>query len=513
MPVTPLTAIVRNVLYRSHQMKSALASRKVASVPALTQTTDGRSAASLFLEFFTSRLAASAFSLGTFVLVTRGTTIETAGIYITAISYALLISILLDLGTGTHLVRKSVDGDPRREVTVFVATRAFLTSIAIVIGAVGVLVIFPPAAQPSGFASLAYVAGSAYAIAAPVGQLVGSARAFRAFTLIHGVGAFASILAVVMLIDDPSPTLLVAMYSASSIVSAVCAFVWVRRHMARIPLTQVSPAVRSNLREVVMLGTASGAAAIYDRIDQALVLRIAGSASSAYYGLATRITFQARLIPSSVQQSIISLLAHRLRTEGGLSPGEQRLIASTSMRTGLGVSLAVIAISDLAVYVLAGPAYREAITPLVILAVSLVSTSYRYVVAASAIVSGRDKMYLTVTLLALLGNVTANILVIDRYGINGAAVVGAVTELVSIAIIAEMVGPKGGATSLGRFSATLAVAAAAGAAKLVLVSSGYAWNVAGSVVLVIVAGLLLKSSLKLLRKLPVVVPQQLSEQP
>lgn len=445
---------------------------------------EGRSRpARLFLEFLGSRAGAAVLSLGTFVVVTRGTPVATAGVYISAVSYALLLYSLLDLGTGPNLVREAASGEHRTRITHYFWTRVTVTAAVVAIGAVGVVVLFPSSARTAGFLSLIYVGASINGVAAPVGQVIGDAKAFRVLTLFQSLVVFVAVASCVLLISNPSANVLVAAYSFGGALSSLAALVWVRKHMERIPMRELSIAVREQLRAVMMLAVATGAGSIYLRIDQSIVLKLRGALDAAYYGLASRIAVQARLVPSSLQLSVSTFLAKRVRDDGVLVLADQLALARVSLGTGVGLAFAVIALSDAAVLIIAGHSYTGAITPTIILGASLVSTSYNYVVGTSAIMGGRDRAFLLVTVGALTFNIAANILLVPSHGIVAAAIVASVTETIAVVAIAELVGVKRGAVRRRYFCAALVGVVAAAAAKLYLVDASTIQNVAGSLLI------------------------------
>lgn len=437
-----------------------------------------------FVDFFSSRAGAAVFSLGTVVAVTHGTPVDTAGVYIAAVSYAVLLFSFLDLGTGPNLVRTAVHGDQGTHIAVYVWTRATLTAIVLAVGAIGVLFLFPDDARAAGFISLGYVACSIYGVAGPVGQVVGSAKAFRVLTLLQGATVFALVLACVLFVSEPSAELLVAAYSVGALLATVLGLKWVSGHMGYVKLSELPRLVRGNLRSVLMLGVATGAGAIYLRIDQMLVIRYAGSASSAFYGVAARIALQARLLPSSLQLAVSALLAQRMQSDGGLREDERKLLSTIALAIGLGVSAIVVASSDAAVYLFGGSDYSEAVVPTIILGVSLVSTSYSYLVGTALIMAGRDRAYLIIMLAAVVANVTLNILLIPSLGIDAAAMIAAGTEVLAVIAIAEVIGPAGGASRRTTFLGVLAIAAAIGAAKYGLLEVSIWANAAVSAIIV-----------------------------
>jgi O-antigen/teichoic acid export membrane protein len=346
------------------------------------------------------------------------------------------------------------------------------------------------------------VAASMNGIPQPIGQVIGDVTAFRILTLVQGLLVFLSVLGVVLFVPTPSAELLVAAYSLGALVAAIASVIWAREHMESMPFRDLPAVVKDQVRAVFVLAVATGAGSIYMRIDQALVLRLLDATQAAYYGLASRIAFQARLIPSAVQLSISPLLAERMRTQGGLRPEERRSISIIAMSSGLGLALLVIFTSDLAVLLLGGKKYDDAVLPTIIMGVSLVATCHYYIVATSAVMAGRDKQYLPVMLGTLALNVIANLLLIPKYGIQAAAATTLLTEVVSVTIIAQIVGLEGGATRNWIFAGVLSIAGVGALVKWALLETPLGVNIAVSAVVSLIAALFLKRAFGELRTLP-----------
>lgn len=455
----------------------------------------------LFLEFLGSRVGGAALALGTIVVVTRTVPPAVAGEYISAIAYAQLLASLLDLGTGPTLVREAAQGDVERRVTVYVWTRGFLTAAVLAVGCLGVFVLFPAGARDSAFISLGAVAASLYGVVGPISQVYADARAYRILTLAQGAAILAAVVAV-SLLGDPSAETLVAAYSLASAPVVVGAFVRVRPIMVAMGPRELAREIAGSIRAVAVLALTTGAGSVYLRIDQTLVLRYAGGVPAAYYGIAARILMQARLVPSVLQLSVSGFLAERLRRPEGLDAEEVLVLRRLSRFGGLGLALLVVANSDLAVRIVGGGDYAGADTVTAILGVGLVAVVYHYVVGTSAVMAGRNRLYLSVMIPALVLNITANIVLLPRHGIDSAALVAVATELFVVVGLCSRIPPRGGGASLVELAVVLGVACAAAVAKVEAASLSTSTNLAVSATLTALAGAALTLGYRELRSLP-----------
>ena len=349
---------------------------------------------------------------------------------------------------------------------------------------------------------LGFVASSIYGVAGPIGQAIGDARLFRRLTLSQGALVLTGVVLVCLFVDRPSAAALVAVYSLAAMVTTASSVPWLRRWLVRMSPREVLREVGASLRSLATLGVATSVGSVYARVDQALVLRFAGAASSAYYGLAARIITQARLVPSSFQLSISALIARRLQTGNGLRGREAELLDRIVTFGSVGVALVVVSLADVAVLALGGADYSDAVSLAVILGVSLVPIMFNYVVATSVVMAGRDgTLARTVGTCAVL-NIVANCALIPRYGATSAAVVTVLTELLAVCIMSARLTRASGAINPISLLSALVVVIAGAILKLFLVDSTAVGDVIGSVALIGIALGSLGLAQRSLRALP-----------
>jgi O-antigen/teichoic acid export membrane protein len=466
-----------------------------------------RRPAYLFIDFAASRLLGSVLSVGTIAAVTRLAPVATVGTFTATIGFAQLLFIFLDLGSGPALVRAAATSDQSRSITIYMLTRLTLTIITVVGGAIFVLVLFNSSAWIPAWTALGFVAASFYGILAPIGQITGDSSRYRYATLMQGSIIFVCVTWILLADRNASATMLVTAYSVAGLVTTTVTVWWARRFIVPLSFPEILSGVKANLRSIATLGAATATASVYNRIDQALLLRLSGATVSAQYGIAYRILEQMRLIPSTLQFSLGSFLASCLTPGKGLSEQDQRQLRRIGLYGGPGLSCVVIALADLAVAIVAGPKYRAAVTPVIILAVSLSLAVMTYITVTCAIMAHRDRLYLRVAAAAVVANICANLIFIPQWGATASAVATVGTDLLVVSVVSSQLGRRLGSAGATDIAAALAISIAAAAAKFWVKDLSLEWNVLGSGVLAAIGGLGLAQSYRTLKAIPQPGPQ------
>ncbi len=289
--------------------------------------------------------------------------------------------------------------------------------------------------------------------------------------------------------------------AAAALLATAFSLAWIRPHTSRVPVRTALRSARDNLRAAAALGLGMSLAAIYYRIDQSLVLRIAGATAAAEFGVAARILLQVRVVPSSLQMSISALLARQLQGGGELLAADRDALRRIALAGGLGLSAATIALGDLAVLVVGGPTYEDAAVYVVALGVAVAAVGFVYVVVTSAIMSGLDRLYLACVAAAACFNVALNVVLLSVWGAIGACVALALTEILVVLILSRGLTARRGGARPADLGAVVAIGALAAGAKLVAMDASWIANAAVSAALLALAAVLLKGAYARLRAL------------
>jgi O-antigen/teichoic acid export membrane protein len=161
-----------------------------------------------------------------------------------------------------------------------------------------------------------------------------------------------------------------------------------------------------------------------------LVLRINGANDAAFYGLASRIVEQARVVPATLLIPLGPFLASYYAAKTHVrSPEAVDWLARLAVYLGVGLCLCLLSLSDVAVAVIGGPRFSDSATYVAILAADLGLGVTAYVLVLSCIMAGLDRSYLIVAALSVVFNVVVNALILASTGPEGAAVTTVATEV------------------------------------------------------------------------------------
>jgi O-antigen/teichoic acid export membrane protein len=217
-------------------------------------------------------------------------------------------------------------------------------------------------------------------------------------------------------------------YLIATVVASVIAFYAVRRE---VPLKALY-----NLRRwwrVLTLSASLGAIQIinllYLKADTLLLSKMASAHAVGLYGVAYNFTSFIVVAPTLIATSVMPLLA--------TSSGERFANLVRRMEDGLAV-LGVLAVmitllfAPQAIEILTGHHFLGAATPLRLLAASCYFSFLNTALGYAAVACNRHHRMIFVSAVGLVLNVGINLLLIPRYGINGAATATLISEFVAL---------------------------------------------------------------------------------
>lgn len=152
--------------------------------------------------------------------------------------------------------------------------------------------------------------------------------------------------------------------------------------------------------------------------------------------------------------------------------GERRELYLSSLAQSLAVGVPIAVgggvLANALIALVFGAQYEPSATPLAVLIASLPFMLYKDVAMVALVVAGREKAVLRMTAFAVVFNLLANLIVIPRYGMVGAAATTLATEVLRAALAAACVRADGLPLLPARRAWKCLVAAALMAAVLVL---------------------------------------------
>jgi len=375
--------------------------------------------------------AARILGIAVFALLARVLGLGGFGSFSFAVSVALMLGVVIDMGQNAHLGRL-VASEPQVEQSVI--ARVFMNKLllgsAVIVVSASILVL-------AGFqridVQLVVLMGVWATVLSCLDSLRAVARALGFMRLDSGVNGWESFGRLVAVLVVWVLHASVIWYGVAFIVEAIVAVmvflrVLRRRTPFRLGLTAALESPRI-LPESWALGVSALAMAGFYRIDQVFVQRLAGSLQNGLYGAASRLAFTATVGCSLVMMAAYPELARRAKQ------GEDY---RKSLRKTMGLCAAVALLAASVVFlgatpfvrVLYGDAYRGAVPLVRVLAIVVAANGMTILGVYSANALGREKKSVAIACVMIVANVAANLVVIPSYAALGAAWVSAGGEVI-----------------------------------------------------------------------------------
>ncbi len=219
----------------------------------------------------------------------------------------------------------------------------------------------------------------------------------------------------------------IAFLASSALIAVLTAGIGLR--LGAVALAGARRHWRDLLRVGVGLGVAGILVTSYVRLDQVLVLELAGTQAAGLYGAAYRLLDQVQFIPVSVMTTLFPMIA------AAYSRGEERArkLLQTAAEYLAMASFPILAFTIVAstpiVDFLFGRQFAGAAPAVPVLAGAFVSISFGYLVGNMVIVLELQNRFVAFAALGLLVNAALNVALIPRYGFLASAWITLLTEV------------------------------------------------------------------------------------
>ncbi|ACA18391.1 polysaccharide biosynthesis protein [Methylobacterium sp. 4-46] len=221
------------------------------------------------------------------------------------------------------------------------------------------------------------------------------------------------------LLDAVTALIAVSLASLAALLATADAL---RRAIARHALTaRGRPSLGVWVRPGLLLLFLVGGAALAERLDVMVVSAFADPEAAGIYSVAARFAALISLGTAAATVRALPMLAEQLGR--GDRDAAARTLAQASR-----AALALAAAAGLGLAIAAGPllglfgaGFRSGTTALCLLAAAHMALAAGGAASTALIASGNERRIATVTGLGILANVTANLLLVPRFGMTGAA--------------------------------------------------------------------------------------------
>lgn len=181
--------------------------------------------------------------------------------------------------------------------------------------------------------------------------------------------------------------------------------------------------LRQTAKEGILLGGVGLLGMLYFRVDSVMLGALVGELEVGKYNLAYRLIEGAIFLPS-----VIMMVGFpRLAQPQHFNVTFWRLFARLSV-TGIGVTLLFVAIAPRLIPLIYGSTFQEIVPLLQVLTLTLLPIYLGHLATQGLVALDRQKLYLFLTLFAVLVNVSLNAWLIPQQGAMGAAIATCITE-------------------------------------------------------------------------------------
>lgn len=374
-------------------------------------------------------------SLVTTGLLIRKLGVNVYGSYTLVISVFLLLDSISDFGTKVIGVKEASgkEGSERNHLFMQVTWVRLLTTLLAFI--LGIILIF----SWSGFASIkseAMVALMMIWFTSVAGSLEIIFQTEMRMELKVLMDVIFPLIFLVVLLIWPNPITLMwvfGVYLLARILSLSIGWKLLKKVIISFKLEFLDKGfVLKFLKESWPMGVYMLVFTGYDRaIDSLMIDKFIGIKEVAFYGLAYKI--YATLVQPAYYfvNSIFPILSGKSENKKSLFKWSVLIILGVLI---LGVPIAYL-LAPLAVNILAGSGFELSIKVLRILLIALIFAYISHLVGFTLIAKGGQKQILILGLITLVFNLTANLLIIPKYGIVGAAWVTSFSEALACGLM------------------------------------------------------------------------------
>lgn len=370
-------------------------------------------------------VAQKIFSFIYFTLLARFIGVEQIGLYITALSFSSLFSVLTDLGLNPVLIR---EGAKDSQCVAKVLGNILTVKLVLVAAAYGVLnLVVYLMGYGAELRALILISGLIMILDSFSLSFYGALRSLQnlRFESIGVVGGqLVAVMAglVVLFLKGGVMFLLLAL-AAGSLFNALWGWSALVRHYQLWPRFFFAP----KLLKMIILYAAPFALAgifvkIYSYIDVVMLSKMLGSQAVGWYGVAAKITFAFQFIPMAFAASLYPAMSNffvhdKVRLQKIFEKG-MLYLAMLALPIGAGL----MSIANVFVSKVYGASYQPSVLPLQIMAASLIFSFLGFPIGSLLNGCHRQNVQTAAMGATMILNIIMNLILIPRIGIIGSAI-------------------------------------------------------------------------------------------
>jgi O-antigen/teichoic acid export membrane protein len=394
----------------------------------------------------TSNVIVAALGGISLAIMTRQLHASGYGEFVVAITFVSTATLFTDLGLNA-LTGREISRTPERAQAILGQTLGLRVTLSVLVVPV-VALIAHFAYSASNFTLFLCVVVASLAI--PFDALRSVSLSYFVASIRNHVAATVAVLQQVLFVGSivvilklgGGVVLCVTAYLASTVISSICAYVWVVREVPYRP--RFSGAEwRRIFTGSIGIGLIQLVNVLYLKADTLVLSIMTTSAQVGIYGFAYAVINFFGAFAGIVMTSLLPILTRARDDElGGI------VIRTVRHLVTISVMLAMLTwcFGPILIRVVAGPHFSAAYLPLAILATALIFTFLHFALGVASVARNHHHRIVYVSLGCLVLNVVGNVLVIPHWGINGSASVTLFSEVVALLGVAYVfrrdVGPS-----------------------------------------------------------------------
>ena len=185
------------------------------------------------------------------------------------------------------------------------------------------------------------------------------------------------------------------------------------------------------IRQAFPLLLSSAAIIVYNKIDQVMIGDMIDKANLGIYSVAIRFTELLVFVPTIIAQTISPMLVEMHKTDAARYEECSRIFINVTVSLCIILALVTSLLSYPIVYVTFGKAYIGAASVLSILAFKVIGDALSQTSGQLIIIEGQQKYAPIRNIIGCVACIILNLILIQRYGIHGAAYTALITIFIS----------------------------------------------------------------------------------
>ena len=185
------------------------------------------------------------------------------------------------------------------------------------------------------------------------------------------------------------------------------------------------------IRQAFPLLLSSAAIIVYNKIDQVMIGDMIDKANLGIYSVAIRFTELLVFVPTIIAQTISPMLVEMHKTDAARYEECSRIFVNVTVSLCIILALMTSLLSYPIVYVTFGKAYIGAASVLSILAFKVIGDALSQTSGQLIIIEGKQKYAPIRNIIGCVACIILNLILIQRYGIHGAAYTALITIFIS----------------------------------------------------------------------------------